>query len=105
MDIICLATDYDGTLAHDGVVDPAANEALVRLQALGPQAAAGHGTGASVSRRRDSSRSHAIVASRNSLNPIEAHAFAEPFHRRRARDLRRERRPECSSNGPCRRMF
>ncbi len=28
MDIICLATDYDGTLAHDGVVDEPTAEAL-----------------------------------------------------------------------------
>ncbi len=28
MDILCLATDYDGTLAHDGAVDQSAVEAL-----------------------------------------------------------------------------
>ena len=28
MDIVCLATDYDGTLAHDGVVDGPTVEAL-----------------------------------------------------------------------------
>ena len=28
MDIVCLATDYDGTLAHDGVVDESTIEAL-----------------------------------------------------------------------------
>ncbi len=35
MYIICLATDYDGTLAHDGVVDPATVEALERLKRSG----------------------------------------------------------------------
>ena len=35
MDIICLATDYDGTLAHNGVVDPATVEALERLKRSG----------------------------------------------------------------------
>ena len=32
MYIISLATDYDGTLAHDGVVDQATVEALERLK-------------------------------------------------------------------------
>jgi phosphoglycolate phosphatase (TIGR01487 family) len=35
MYIICLATDYDGTLAHDGVVDEATIDALVRLKRSG----------------------------------------------------------------------
>ncbi|RBP08200.1 hypothetical protein DFR50_12645 [Roseiarcus fermentans] len=35
MFIICLATDYDGTLAHDGVVDSATIDALVRLRRSG----------------------------------------------------------------------
>jgi len=35
MYIICLATDYDGTLAHDGVVDSATFDALVRLKRSG----------------------------------------------------------------------
>ena len=35
MYIICLATDYDGTLAHDGVVDQATLDALVRLKRSG----------------------------------------------------------------------
>ena len=35
MYVICLATDYDGTLAHDGVVEPATVEALVRFRRSG----------------------------------------------------------------------
>jgi hydroxymethylpyrimidine pyrophosphatase-like HAD family hydrolase len=31
----CLATDYDGTLAHDGVVEPSTLQALERLKASG----------------------------------------------------------------------
>jgi hypothetical protein len=35
MYIICLATDYDGTIAHDGAVDDATVEALVKLKRSG----------------------------------------------------------------------
>lgn len=35
MYVICLATDYDGTLAHDGVVDSDTVDALVRLKRSG----------------------------------------------------------------------
>jgi HAD superfamily hydrolase (TIGR01484 family) len=35
MDIICLATDYDGTLAHDGSVDPETVDALIQLKRSG----------------------------------------------------------------------
>ncbi len=35
MYIICVATDYDGTLAHDGAVDEATVDALVRLKRSG----------------------------------------------------------------------
>jgi phosphoglycolate phosphatase (TIGR01487 family) len=35
MYIICLATDYDGTLTHDGVVDEATIDAVVRLKGSG----------------------------------------------------------------------
>jgi HAD superfamily hydrolase (TIGR01484 family) len=35
MDIICLATDYDGTLAHDGVVDEPTVEALEAFRRSG----------------------------------------------------------------------
>ena len=35
MYVICLASDYDGTLAHDGAVDPATVEALERLKRSG----------------------------------------------------------------------
>ena len=31
----CLATDYDGTLAHDGIVEPSTVQALERLRASG----------------------------------------------------------------------
>jgi hypothetical protein len=32
---VALATDYDGTLAHDGCTDPATIDALTRLKAAG----------------------------------------------------------------------
>ena len=35
MYVICLASDYDGTLAHDGAVDQATVEALERLKRSG----------------------------------------------------------------------
>jgi phosphoglycolate phosphatase (TIGR01487 family) len=35
MYIVCLATDYDGTVAHDGVVEDATVEALLRLKRSG----------------------------------------------------------------------
>jgi len=35
MYIICLATDYDGTLAHNGVVDPSTVEALIDFKRSG----------------------------------------------------------------------
>ena len=35
MYVICLASDYDGALAHDGVVDQATVEALERLKRSG----------------------------------------------------------------------
>lgn len=35
MYIVCLATDYDGTLAHDGVVEDATIDALLRLKRSG----------------------------------------------------------------------
>ncbi|MGE0060263.1 MAG: HAD family hydrolase, partial [Dehalococcoidia bacterium] len=35
MRYFALATDYDGTLAHDGVVDAATTETLIQLQASG----------------------------------------------------------------------
>ena len=35
MYFLALATDYDGTLAHDGVVDPEALAALQRLKESG----------------------------------------------------------------------
>jgi hydroxymethylpyrimidine pyrophosphatase-like HAD family hydrolase len=35
MYIICLATDYDGTLAHDGQVDDATLQALVDFKRSG----------------------------------------------------------------------
>jgi len=35
MYISCLATDYDGTLAHDGIVDDATADALVAFRRSG----------------------------------------------------------------------
>jgi len=35
MFVICLATDYDGTLAHDGIVEPDTVQSLVRLKRSG----------------------------------------------------------------------